>query len=103
MSRRLVVGITGASGVIYGIRALEVLNVVPDIETDLVLSSGARTTIAVETDRTMDDEVLALADVVHHESDIGASIASGSCPGPRHAGRPMQHQDPLGDRELLCG
>jgi flavin prenyltransferase len=77
--RRLVVGITGASGVIYGIRALEVLQTVPDIETHLVISSDARRTIAVETDRTI-DEVRALADVVHHESDVGASIASGSCP-----------------------
>lgn len=79
MSQQLVVGISGASGVIYGIRALEVLRDVPDLETHLVLSAGARMTIAAETDRTV-EEVRALADTVHHEADIGASIASGSFP-----------------------
>lgn len=75
--RRLIVGITGASGAIYGIRALEALKNVPDIETHLVMSSSARRTIADETDWKW-STVEALADVVHPHADIGASISSGS-------------------------
>ena len=59
--RRLIVGITGASGVIYGVRALEVLRLVPDIETHLILSPSAIRTLAEETDWTA-DAVRALAD-----------------------------------------
>jgi 4-hydroxy-3-polyprenylbenzoate decarboxylase len=77
--RRLVVAITGASGAIYGIRALEVLREVPDLETHLIVSSGGRTTIASESGWTL-DRVRALADVVHRDADVGASIASGSFP-----------------------
>jgi 4-hydroxy-3-polyprenylbenzoate decarboxylase len=76
-TRRLIVGISGASGVIYGIRALEVLNAVPDIETHLVLSASAKRTIVEETDWPV-EAVEALADVVHSHRDIGAAIASGS-------------------------
>jgi 4-hydroxy-3-polyprenylbenzoate decarboxylase len=75
--RRLIVGISGASGVIYGVRALEVLKAVPDIETHLVLSAAAKRTLVEETDRTV-ESVEALADVVHSHRDIGAAIASGS-------------------------
>ncbi|MER3400736.1 MAG: 3-octaprenyl-4-hydroxybenzoate carboxy-lyase [Thermoflexus sp.] len=75
--RRLIVGISGASGVIYGIRLLEVLRSNPEIETHLVLSPAARQTIVQETDYTV-RQVLDLADVVHPFHDVGAAIASGS-------------------------
>ncbi len=74
--RRLVVGISGASGVILGIRLLEMLRPM-EIESHLVLSPAARATIAQETTWKISD-VLALADVNHNYQDIGASIASGS-------------------------
>ncbi len=75
--RRLIVAITGASGVIYGIRLLQVLKHGGEIETHLVLSQAAKATIAQETDWKISD-VEALASVVHNPNDIGASIASGS-------------------------
>lgn len=75
--KRLIVGISGASGAIYGIRALEALNKFPDIETHLVMSPSARRTIHDETDWSV-EEVEALADVVHPHRDIGAAISSGS-------------------------
>ena len=75
--RRIIVGISGASGVVYGIRALQVLGDIPGIETHLVLSPSARRTIAEETDWDA-GAVEALAQVVHNHRDIGASIASGS-------------------------
>jgi 4-hydroxy-3-polyprenylbenzoate decarboxylase len=75
--RRLIVGISGASGVVYGIRALQVLKDIADIETHLVLSPSAKRTILEETDWEA-TAVEALADVVHAHRDIGAAIASGS-------------------------
>jgi 4-hydroxy-3-polyprenylbenzoate decarboxylase len=75
---RLVVGITGASGVILGIRMLEVLRST-SIETHLIVSPAARVTIAQETDWKVSD-VLALADVTYNPNDIAAAIASGSYP-----------------------
>lgn len=75
-ARRLVVGITGASGVILGIRLLEVLRPM-DIETHLVLSPAARITIAQETSWKVSD-VLELASVNYNYQDIGAAPASGS-------------------------
>lgn len=70
-------GITGASGVIYGIRALEMLREAGDIETHLILSPSAARTLVEETEYTM-DEVRGLANVVHSYTNIGASISSGS-------------------------
>jgi len=75
--QRLVIGISGASGVILGVRALEVLRQIKEVETHLVISPAAKLTITQETDWAIQD-VLALADVFHHYSDISASIASGS-------------------------
>ena len=75
--RRIIIGISGASGAIYGIRALEVLRRDPEIETHLVLSPSGKRTILEETRYSLAD-VQALAAVVHEHRDIGASIASGS-------------------------
>jgi len=75
--RRLIVGISGASGVIYGIRLLEVLQGVPDVETHLVVSTAAAQTIGLETDFKVAD-VEALANTVYRFRDIAAAIASGS-------------------------
>jgi len=75
--RRLIIGISGASGAIYGIRALEALKNAPDIETHLVMSPAAKRIIVEETDWKV-SAVEALADVVHTHSDIGAAVASGS-------------------------
>ncbi len=74
--RRLVVGISGASGVVYGIRALEALKRA-GIETHLVMTRSAEMTLAYETGIKLKD-VRALASVVHPIQDVGASIASGS-------------------------
>ena len=74
---RLVIGISGASGVIYGIRLLEALREAPDVETHLVISNGGRVNIALETDWKVRD-VEALADVVYSDTDVAATIASGS-------------------------
>lgn len=75
--KRLIIGITGASGAIYGIRLLEVLKQLGAIETHLVLSNAARQTLALETDYNVRD-VQALADEAHDCRDIAASISSGS-------------------------
>jgi 4-hydroxy-3-polyprenylbenzoate decarboxylase len=74
---RLVVALTGATGVIYGIRLLEALSAVPGMETHLVCSSPAKRTLIEETDYSVRD-VERLAHVVHDVKDIGATIASGS-------------------------
>ena len=76
-ARRIVVGMTGASGVTYGVRLLEVLRDVDDVETHLVMSGSARRTISLETNYSH-KEVAKLADVTYRIGDIGAAIASGS-------------------------
>lgn len=73
---RLVVGISGASGSIYGIRLLAMLRRM-DVETHLVLSNSARVTLGHESDVSV-EALAAMADYSHAQSDIGASIASGS-------------------------
>lgn len=74
--RRLIVGISGASGAIYGIRILQALRAT-DVETHLVMSESARMTLTAETDMSV-AEVEALADHSHHIRNIGATISSGS-------------------------
>ncbi|HPA39309.1 MAG TPA: UbiX family flavin prenyltransferase [Phenylobacterium sp.] len=76
--QRLVVGISGASGVIYGLRVLDACKEL-GVETHLVLSKAAALTVAQETKLTL-AEVQARAEVSHKPGDIGASIASGSFP-----------------------
>jgi flavin prenyltransferase len=74
---RLIVGISGASGAIYGIRLLEVLAAEPDVETHLVVSPAGRMTIGVETDWEI-EKIEGLADHVHGAKNLAAPIASGS-------------------------
>jgi flavin prenyltransferase len=75
--KRLIVGISGASGVIYGIRLLEVLRPVDGVETHLVMSNAARVTTTLETDYLV-EQVEASADHVYRLGDIAAAISSGS-------------------------
>lgn len=75
--KRIILGISGASGAIYGIRALQMLREMPYVETHLVISQMAQVTIATETDMSI-AEVHALANHVHTQKELGASIASGS-------------------------
>jgi 4-hydroxy-3-polyprenylbenzoate decarboxylase len=75
--RRIIVGISGASGVIYGVRLLKVLAAVDDVETHLVMTPAARRTLILETDHSI-EEVESFANLVHKYSDIAACISSGS-------------------------
>lgn len=75
--RRLVVGLSGATGSIYGIRLLEILQTLPDVESHVVLSPAAKRTLVEETTYSV-RQVEALADVLYDYRDIGAAIASGS-------------------------
>ena len=77
MKRRIIVGISGASGVVYGVRLLQQLRAVGDVETHLVVSEGGARTLAVETDWRL-DELRGLCDVWHRHDNLAASIASGS-------------------------
>ena len=76
-TRRIVVALSGASGAIYGIRALEVLRADPSIEVHAIVSKGARATIEYETDRAVAD-VAKLAHVLYEENDLAAGPASGT-------------------------
>ena len=75
--KRLVIGVSGASGVVYALRALELLRPIADVETILVASKAAEMTLAYETDRRIAD-LRALADGWRPIGDIGADISSGS-------------------------
>jgi len=75
--KRLIVGISGATGAIYGVRMLEILSKIEDIETHLVLTKAGKMTIQVETPYSVKD-VEAMAEVVHDVNNVGASISSGS-------------------------
>jgi 4-hydroxy-3-polyprenylbenzoate decarboxylase len=75
--KRIIVGISGATGAIYGIRLLQLFRSVDSIETHLVMTPAARRTVLLETEYSLDD-VEALADCVHRSADIAASISSGS-------------------------
>lgn len=75
--RRIIVAITGASGAIYGVRLLQSLREIGSIETHLILSRAGALNLSAELDVSRAD-VEALADVVHSDRNIGASVASGS-------------------------
>jgi 4-hydroxy-3-polyprenylbenzoate decarboxylase len=75
--KKLIVGISGATGAIYGVRILEILAKLDDVETHLVLTKAGKMTIGVETPFSVKD-IEALADVVHDINNVGASISSGS-------------------------
>ena len=75
--KRIIVGISGADGVIIGVQLLSVLQSMPDVETFLVMSSSAQKNIELQCDMGVED-VRRLADHVFDENDLGASISSGS-------------------------
>ncbi len=77
MKKRIIVGLSGSSGVIYGIRTLMHLRAREDVETHLVMSAGARINIQIETQYGL-EEVTKLADVVHRPDNLAAAISSGS-------------------------
>lgn len=74
---RLIIGLSGASGLIYGIRLLEVLREISEVETHLVMSAAAKMNVAIETDWTVSG-IEALADEVHNVRNVAATISSGS-------------------------
>ena len=74
---RLIVGISGADGVILGYRLLQALRKIPDMEIHLVVTEGAAKNFEYETDLSL-DQVARLADVVHDNRNMAASISSGS-------------------------
>src|SRR5579862_3990326 len=75
--RRIIIGITGASGSLYGYMVLQALRSIGGVETHLVLTAAARRTIALETDMSAED-FESLADLVHPDDDLAAAISSGS-------------------------
>jgi 4-hydroxy-3-polyprenylbenzoate decarboxylase len=75
--KRIIVGISGASGTIYGVRLLEVLSRIDDVETHLIISRGARVTMEHETSMTP-DSVERLACVIHSPDNLAACVSSGS-------------------------
>jgi 4-hydroxy-3-polyprenylbenzoate decarboxylase len=77
MKKRLVIGISGATGCVYGIRMLQVLHDIDAIETHLIISHAAQQIIRAETDYDV-NHVKSLASVVHDINNVGASIGSGS-------------------------
>ena len=75
--RRIIIGISGASGSLYGYMVLQALRAIGGVETHLVLTTAARRTIELETEMTA-DEFESLADVAHRDDDLAAAISSGS-------------------------
>ena len=73
----LVIAVTGATGTVYAVRLLEYLNDIEEIKTHLIMSKWAINNLEVETDYSL-DYVYSLADVVHDNENLGASVASGS-------------------------
>lgn len=74
---RLIIGMSGASGLIYGIRLLQVLHELDDMEAHLIMTNSAKMNVSIETDWQLSD-VEALADEVHHINNIAANVSSGS-------------------------
>ena len=97
--QRLIVGISGATGAIYGIRTLQMLRDIDDVEVHLVMTSAARLTIMAETDYSI-RQVQALANVVHDIGDVGATIASGSFRTLGMIVAPCSMRTFVGNREL---
>jgi len=77
MKRRIIIGMAGASGVIYGVKALCLLKEMKDIETHLIISESGKRNIEIETEYKA-EEVAAMANFVYNDKDVGAAIASGS-------------------------
>ena len=75
--QKLIIGLSGSSGVIYGIRLLEVLRGIPEVESHLILSKGAELTLRLETPYSV-DEVKSLADVSYDPGNLAAAVSSGS-------------------------
>ena len=75
--RRVIIAITGASGVIYGIRALELLRQIDDVESHAIITPSAYRTALAEVEYTP-DQIKLLADQLYNHKDIGAAISSGS-------------------------
>lgn len=75
--KKLIIGISGASGTIYGVRLLQVLQPLPAVETHLLMSQAARQTLSLECDYRLKD-VQSFADVVHDVRNIAATLSSGS-------------------------
>jgi 4-hydroxy-3-polyprenylbenzoate decarboxylase len=77
LTRRIIVGVSGASGSIYAIQTLKALRAAGDIEIHLIVSEQAKSTVRLETDLGA-EALLALGDIVHDAADLAASISSGS-------------------------
>jgi 4-hydroxy-3-polyprenylbenzoate decarboxylase len=75
--KRIIVGVSGASGVVYGVRLLEVLRSLPEVETHVVFTSAAWRTLTLETDYRA-DYVESISDTMYRTNDIAAAISSGS-------------------------
>ena len=100
--RNVVVAISGASGSIYGIRVLQMLRQVEDVNSHLVITPSAKSTIGVETEYSV-SEIEELADEVHSARDIGASIASGSFKTVGMIVAPLLNQNALCYSEFIWG
>lgn len=77
MPKRIIVGLSGASGAIYGARLVEVLAGISDVETHVIISRGAEATLKFETDYSVQD-VEGWADVVYRDDQLGSALASGT-------------------------